>query len=220
MKPTISIEDLRGRYLTAQLRGDRREALRIVLEDGLQQGFEASELSDGVVREAQREIGRLWQRNLIGIADEHMATAISHLVLAQLYQRAQHSPRNGKRVLVACVEGERHELPARLVADALDTAGFDVRFLGADVPTDHLVRMVEEDPPDLLALSATMSFHGSAVREAVRRLRQVRPAMPIAIGGGACEWAPGLADDVNADMTASSANDLVDSAKRLLGVAA
>lgn len=220
MKPTISLEDLRGRYLTAQLRGDRREALRIVIDEGLEAGLSPLEITESVIREAQREIGRLWQRNLIGIADEHMATAISHLALAQLYQRTQQAPRNGRRILVACIEGELHELPARLVADALDAAGFDVHFLGADVPTDHLVRMIERNPPDLLALSATMSFHGTAVREAVRRVRQVRPALPIAIGGGACEWAPGLADDVNADMTASSAHDLVDSAKRLLGVAA
>lgn len=215
-----ALDDLRMRYIAAQLRGDRREALRIVLEEGFEQGLRPHELSDGIVREAQREIGHLWQKNLIGIADEHMATAISHLVLAQLYQRAEHAPRNGKRVIIACVEGELHELPARLVADSLDTAGFDVRFLGADVPTDDLIRMVERDPPDLLALSATMSFHGSALRDAIKRVRGVKPELPIAIGGAACEWSPGLANDVNADITAASANDLVDSARRLLGITA
>jgi methanogenic corrinoid protein MtbC1 len=214
------LEDLRTRYLAAQLHGDARQALRIALDDGLGSGFSANEISDGVVRHAQRELGSLWQRNLIGIAEEHMATAISHLVLAQLYRHTEPAPRNGRRLLVACVEGELHELPARLVADALDSGGFDVRFLGANVPTDHLVRMLEQTPPDLVALSATMSFHGTAVRNAVQRIRACQPAMPIAIGGGACEWSPGLADDVNADMTASSAHDFVDSARLLLGVAA
>jgi len=214
------LDDLRTRYLAAQLRGDRREALRIAVDEALDAGLEPSEITEGVIRPAQREIGQLWQRNLIGIADEHMATAISHLVLAQLYQQSAHAPSNGKRVLVACVEGELHELPARIVADALDNAGFDVRFTGADVPTDHLLRMIEKEPPDLLALSATMSFHASALREAITRVRAVKPKLPIAIGGNACEWAPGLAGEVNADITAASANDLIDAARRVLGVAA
>lgn len=214
------IEDLRTRYLAAQLRGDRREALRVVLDEGLAHGLAPDEISDGVVRAAQREIGRLWQSNLIGIADEHMATAISHLVLAQLYERTPHASPNGKRILVACIEGELHELPARLVADALDTAGFDVRFLGADVPLDHLVRMIEAAPPDLLALSATMSFHATMLRRTVERVRAVAPSLPIAVGGGVCEWTPGLASELQADLSATSAGDLVASAKRLLEVAA
>lgn len=213
--------DLRAQYLAAQLRGDRREALRIILEDGLAQGVPASALTESVIREAQREIGQLWQSNTIGIADEHMATAISQLVLAELFRRATPAASNGKRVFVACIEGERHELPARLVADALEAAGFDVRFLGADVPTDALVQMVERERPDLLALSATMSFHGTALREAVERLRALPGVrVPIAIGGGACSWTPGLANELAADVTGASAIELIDNARRLFGMAA
>lgn len=214
----IKLPELRARYLAAQLRGNRREAVRLVVE-GLDGGATAAEMTEQVIREAQREIGRLWQENAIGIADEHMATAISQLALAQIFQRADHAAPNGRRVFIACVEGELHELPARLVADALDTAGFDARFLGADVPTDHLLRMVADDRPDLLALSATMSFHGAALRDAIARVRALPgKRIPIAIGGNATVWSPNLAKEVGADFTASSASDFVDGAKRLLGV--
>lgn len=214
------LSDLRTRYLAAQLRGDRREALRLVLEEGLASGASVRELSDAVVGAAQRELGEKWQRNEVSIAEEHMATAISNLVLAQLYERAEPAPANGKRILVACVEGELHELPARLVADALDTAGFQVRFLGASVPADTLVAMITSYRPDLLALSATMSFHASALREAVSRVRETHPTLPIAVGGGACQWSGGLTDDVKADATARSGSELVAVARHLLRVSA
>ncbi len=34
-------------------------------------------------------------------------------------------------------------------------------FLGADVPTGSLLQVIEEEKPDLLALSITMPFHAS-----------------------------------------------------------
>jgi len=61
------LEDLRARYLAAQLSGDRREAMRIVIVDGLERGVSVRELSDDVVGGAQREIGALWQRNELSI---------------------------------------------------------------------------------------------------------------------------------------------------------
>jgi methanogenic corrinoid protein MtbC1 len=42
---------------------------------------------------------------------------------------------SGKVVTLACVEGELHEVGARMASDFLEMAGFDVRFLGANVPT-------------------------------------------------------------------------------------
>lgn len=214
------LRELRARYLEAQLRGDRREATRLIMEEGLGKGVSTGELSEAVIGAAQREIGEKWQRNEVSIAEEHMATAISNLVLAQLYERADTAASNGKQVLFACVEGELHELPARIVADTLDAAGFAVRFLGASVPTDALVEMVGKYRPDLLALSATMSFHASALRSAVSRVREAYPGVPIAVGGGAFLWSRGLVEDLKADATATSASELVAVTRRLLGVGA
>lgn len=213
---STELSTLRERYLAAQLRGDRREAMKIVMEEGLDAGIAAMDVQEQVIQAAQREIGRLWQENVISIAQEHMATAISNLAQSQLFERAKHAPRNGKRILVTCVEGELHEFPARLVADALDLAGFEVRFLGANVPTQSLVEMIDVVKPDLVALSATMSFHGPAMRAAVSRIRHAHPDLPVAVGGGACVWLQGIKLDAHA--TARTAAELVDVARRLLGV--
>jgi methanogenic corrinoid protein MtbC1 len=205
------------RYVQAQLGGNRREALRLVVEDGLARGLTCLDLHK-LIQRAQMEIGRLWQEDRITIAQEHMATAISQVVLSHIYQYAEVLPANGKKVLVACVENELHEFPARLVADALDLGGFEVRYLGASVPTHNLLGMLDAESPDLLVLSATMSFHVPQLRDAVRRVREHRPGLPIAIGGGACAWHPGLSEELSAELSGSDAHELVEKAKRLLGV--
>jgi methanogenic corrinoid protein MtbC1 len=208
---------LTASYLRAQLGGDRREALRLIVDEGLGRGLSCEDVHK-VIRHAQSEIGRLWQEDRISIAQEHMATAISQLVLSHVYQYANPPTPNGKKVMVACVEGELHEFPARLVADALDLAGFEVRYLGASVPHAALLQMLDAEKPDLLVLSATMTFNVPQLREAVARVRERSGTLPLAVGGGACAFSPGLAGELGADLAGTDADELVALARRRLGV--
>lgn len=210
--------DLRDRYLAAQLAGDRREAVRLILEEGLARGVGVSDLQAGVVQSAQREIGRLWQQNRISIAQEHMATAISHVALARLFEEATPSSPVGRKVVVACVEGEMHEFPARLVSDFLELGGFEVRYLGANVPLHDLLRLIDEERPALLALSVTMSFNAHALRTAVERVRERHPSLPILVGGHALGWEPELARSCGVESCGPEPSCVVETARRILGV--
>lgn len=178
-----------------------------------------NDLHEQVLQGAQREIGRLWQENEVSIAQEHMATAIAGLVLTQLFDRAEHRPRNGKRVLVACVQGELHDFPARLVADALDLAGFTVNYLGADVPLEGLLGIITQHAPDLVALSATMSFNVPSLKREVAAIRErFGRNVPLAAGGGALEWTPTLAQELGVEISTRTAGELVTEVKKLLEV--
>ena len=207
---------LRDRYLAAQLSGDRKEALRLVMDEGIGAGIPVADLQAGVVQAAQLTLGQLWQDNRISIADEHMATAISHVVLSRLFESAPLAKRSGERVVVACVQGEMHDFPARLVADYLDIAGFHVRYLGANVPLDHLALMLLDVRPDLLALSVTMTFNMGAFANTVRRVRAELPDLPIMAGGNAIEWEPGIAKAFGAVTCGPDAACLVETARRVV----
>lgn len=216
--PDNLLISLREQYLAAQLAGNRKEALRLLVDEGLLRGVPLQVIHLEIIQQAQYEIGRLWQENIISVAQEHLATAISQLALAHLYRHLPRDPPNGKLIVVACVEGELHEVGARMASDFLEMAGFDVRFLGANLPPEHLARMVGEVRPDLLALSVTMSYHLPALRKAVECVRNVMPALPIAVGGLAFRWAPGLERELDVSFLGKDARELVASACRTLGV--
>lgn len=211
------LDGLRDRYLAAQLTGNRREAIRLLVEDGLGSGATVLDLQAGVIQSAQDQIGRLWQQNRVTIAQEHMASAISQLGLAALFERARPAAPVGKKIVLACVAGELHDLPARLVADFLDLAGFDVRYLGADVPHDDLVRMIEAEQPDLIGLSVTMSFNVPAARTAVARV-QAASDRPIFIGGHATRWSPGLSRELGVASAGTTPAEVVATARDLVGL--
>lgn len=174
------------RYLAAQLRGDRREALRLIEEEGLGAGYGVPALHLHVITPAQQEIGRLWQTNVIHVAQEHAATAISQLVVSHLYRHLPVSASVGRRLLVACAPGERHEMGARIASDFLESAGFAVHYLGADVPVHDLVAQAASIRPDLIVLSAATGMCTAGLVEAVETLRATfGPTLPIIAGGAA-----------------------------------
>lgn len=130
----ISNTALAARYLEAQLASDQRACICLI-EEAIERGVQVQDLHLKVIQPCQREIGRLWEQRRISVAQEHLATAVSQLVIAHLYRHLPRVAANGKLVLIACVEGEHHDLGARVASDFLEMAGFDSLYLGENFPT-------------------------------------------------------------------------------------
>ena len=212
------LEDLLERYLALQLAGERAAARELILQEGLAAGFSVAELYSGVLQPAQYRIGELWHRDQISIAREHLATAVTDAVMVEIAAAAPRAPSTGVCVLVACVEGELHDLGARMVADLLELDGFAVRFLGADVPTESLLAIVEEERPRLLVLSATMLERLGQLREATVRVRQAHASdLAICVGGQVVDQMSDLARAIGADLAARDTLETLEHARRLVG---
>jgi MerR family transcriptional regulator, light-induced transcriptional regulator len=211
------LADLLERFVALQLAGERGAARQLVLDGGLAAGVPLADVYVGVLQPAQYRIGELWQRNQINAAREHLATAISASVMAELVAATPHALGSGSCVLVACVEGELHDLGARMVADLLEVDGIGVRFLGANVPTDSLLSIVEEEQPLLVVLSMTMPERLMQLRQAVAGIRRVHgPRLPVFVGGQALAWVPDLGRLVDADLAARDARETLHAARRFL----
>jgi methanogenic corrinoid protein MtbC1 len=218
MPPTLpDLSVLRTRYLAAQLAGDRQEALRLVMKEGISAGIAVPDLVLQVIQPAQYEIGRLWQENRISVAQEHLGTAISQLVLAHLYPHLPRERRRGRTALVATVEGELHDMGARVTADFLEMAGYDVRYLGASVPADHLVAMIEQERPHLLALSTTIPTHLPMVRRTVDRVCEAtKGELPILLGGRAFTQVSTADWQASNVSTCATVGEMIDVAERMM----
>lgn len=179
-------------YLDALRAADVAGAYRIASE-ALRQGMSVPELYQRVVAPAMYEIGALWERGALTVADEHLATALTHRVLAALrppiYASAPpghaRQPTEPKRVMLAAVEGEQHALGLRMAADVFEDAGFETIYLGADVPTEALLQAVASLSPDLLGLSATMPEPASRLEEVAVAVKRAHPRLDLLIGGQA-----------------------------------
>ena len=201
-------EALGERYLSALLAADRRRAAEIVRE-ATASGLTIRDLYLDVFQPVQREIGRLWQSNEISVAEEHFCTASTQALMAQFYPQILATPRIGRKVVVACVGDELHEIGTRMVADFFEMAGWDSIYAGASTPTPDLVRLVCREFPDLVALGVTMHYHLDVAAEAIRRLRAECDPLRILIGGYALLRQDGLWQSLGADGCAEDAQEAV-----------
>jgi methanogenic corrinoid protein MtbC1 len=155
----------------------------------------------------QERVGRLWAANEWSIAREHAATAVSERVVSAVAAHTPVRPTRG-RVTIACVDGEWHALPVRLLAEMLRLDGWRTDFLGANVPGPHLVTHLHQTGPDAVALSCMLPTRLPRAHAAVTACRSA--GVPVIAGGRG--FGPGgrYAQHLGADAWAATAADAVD----------
>jgi methanogenic corrinoid protein MtbC1 len=203
-------EALEQQYLTCLLKPDLGGA-RALIDDALGAGLPAREAYLRVVAPAMYEIGRLWETAQISVAQEHLATQISQIVLAGL---GLHLPPRGdvgrsRVAIVASSPGELHALGTQMVGDFLEIQGWEVLALGADVPAPELVALADERGAALVALSTALPGHLLSVTRTCQLLRQLDRTPHIVVGGRAYGGDAGLARAVGADAFAPDPDALL-----------
>lgn len=205
------------RCLQALLRLDDASG-REVLEDALAAGMPLARIYTGILPPLMREVGRLWQMNQISVAHEHYCSAAMQSIIGGFYGRMFGSTTSsGRSMLLACVEGEQHELGARTLADVFEFHGWRTSFLGANLPARELIEMIKQGahPPDLIALSATMPAHLPRLASTIDAICD-NSNIPVMVGGYLFDGSPGLAAQLGADGSAEDATAAVSIANSLV----
>lgn len=146
----------------------------------LDAGVPAERVLLDLVAPAQAEVGERWARNEWSVAQEHAATHISEQVVAAVSAHVKPRPTGG-RVVVACMDGEWHALPPRLVAEVLRLRGWQVTFLGASVPAAHLVSYLHRYDAHAVALACALPMRLPYAHRMIEACR--RSDVPVVVGG-------------------------------------
>ena len=130
----------------------------------------------------QRRIGELWHQGRLNIAVEHYVTKI---IQQKLFSVMNQLPVNefGPRILIACPEGETHEIGAQAVAYIAAIRGCHVYYLGPNLPHSDLVIFCETITPDLVLLSLTEVKPEAAALQQLKDLEQLATRWSVAVGG-------------------------------------
>ncbi|MBW3363004.1 B12-binding domain-containing protein [Streptomyces sp. 09ZI22] len=150
----------------------------------LDEGTEPESVLLDVIARVQGKVGEEWAANRISVAQEHAATAINERAVAvvSVHPAARTTATRG-RITVACVEGEWHGLPARLLSEVLKLRGWRVDYLGAQVPTPHLISHLHNTRADAVALSSSIATRLPTAHAAITACQAI--GVPVLVGGSA-----------------------------------
>jgi DNA-binding transcriptional MerR regulator len=158
-----------------------------------------------VVMPYLRRLGERWEDGRIDVAQEHFASNVIRGRLGTL--AVGWGDGVGPRAVLACPEGELHDLPLMVFGIALNRSGWRITFLGTNTPVTDLENAVRELRPDIVVLAATTP---TPFLTAGPELRRVGRVVPMVIAG-----AGATPEAVAATGTTALRGDPVTEARRL-----
>ena len=191
--PALSTPPKKGRAVSLSssvtfteviLKGDEKEAGAQLIH-AYMEGQSLVALFDKTITEAMHEVGKLWSRGTLTVADEHLASRVVLSALQGLRSVAVPAGPAGMKAICCGIEGDLHELPVHLAEIILETEGWDTRNLGPNTPLFSLREMVTQQRPQLVCISARSIADLDRATSEYVQLRKVttRLGASVVIGG-------------------------------------
>ena len=131
-----------------------------------------------------RRIGDEWYAGRLSPAHEHLVTSSLHDIVMAMMRTFSHGV-GAPTVLVATVAGERHVIGAALVGAAAALEGWNVLYLGANLPASEIADAAKAADARLVAVSIVYVDDNDRVLGEMRELRARIPGTMTLIAGGA-----------------------------------
>jgi methanogenic corrinoid protein MtbC1 len=173
-------EELRAELVAAAQRSDVT-AVSSAVEQALRIEPVERAFAD-VLAPALIEVGERWATGDLTVAQEHLATGAVRSALQRLLVDMRGNVR-GLAVL-ACAPGERHEIGLLMLAVLLRADGWQVAYLGADVPVADAVGLAIRIDADALCFSATLDQTAAALESGLGSAPGLG-SIPLLVGGRA-----------------------------------
>ncbi len=144
-------------------------------------------LLDEVYEPLLYRIGESWKNGSLGVANEHMASAVARTFLGNLaryYKPADEAP----VIIVATPEGYLHEFGALMVAVTASADGWNVIYLGPNSPLKEIAQAARQKKARAVALSLVYPAYDKRMESELRQLKEnLGQNIEVVIGGQAAE---------------------------------
>ncbi len=143
-------------------------------------------LLERMVVPLMEKIGDMWRRGEIRIAHEHLATQTVRTFLGGLLSSQSIYP-GAPHALVTTPSNQVHELGALAAAVAASSEGWNVGYLGPNLPAEEIAGAVAHFRSKAVIMSLVYPEADPLVESDIRKLRRHLPGTPFIVGGRARE---------------------------------
>lgn len=169
-----------------------------------------------LVQPVMVEIGEQWHAGKLTVATEHFATQFMRRKLSGLFNTYTVTDGRGL-VIAACAPGEQHDLGLLMLSVFLARHGWQVIFLGPEVPLRDLLETARQLRPELVAMTASMTETAAQLMEAGRSILGLPPPTPqFGYGGRIFNLNPALIQKMPGRFLGGDALEAMESVAELL----
>ena len=123
-------------------------------------------------------------------------------------------------VVIGTVEGDMHDIGKNLVKMMLESNGYEVHDLGADITADSFAKATREVNADIVAASALLTTTMTIIPDVVAALTEAGLKNKVKVMIGGAPITRQFADEIGVEGYADDCASAVDEADRLMKLAA
>ena len=208
---SAEIANLRDEWVNACLSFDR-----VIAEQALVRAFAffpPEVVCVQLLQAGLSEIGELWYQGEVSIQQEHFASAMSVQRLEMLIA-ATPPPTHPERIIIASAEDDYHVFSPLLFTFLLRRRGWDVLYLGADLPAASLEETVAQVKPHMLIVSAQTLSTATSLLDLTSALANYDTI--VGYGGAIFNMMPQLRDRIPAHYLGPTIDGAVAFVERLI----
>jgi DNA-binding transcriptional MerR regulator len=206
-----TLDEIREQWISACMAFDEVRAENLLAQAFARYPLETVCLE--LLRQGLSEIGELWYSGESSVQQEHFASALAIRRLNALLAAAPPPSRRGK-ILTVLPPGEDHIFSLLLVTLFLRLRGWEVVYLGANVPIDKLDATIRISRPDLVIAVAHQLFTAASLFEVAKYLQTEN--IPLAFGGLIFNLLPDLQERIPGHYLGDSLDDIVQEVEQLM----
>ena len=198
--------------------GDDKE-VESQVNKALAKGADAGDVMSNGLIAGMGVVGKRFSSGEMFLPEVLLSAEVMHKGLAILNPLLAKTGKKGMgEIVIGTVEGDIHDLGKRIVGFLLEGNGFEVTDLGVDIKADAFIKAVEENKPDILAMSALLTTTMPHMGEIINLLkeRNLRDKVKVIIGGAPIN--DHFAKSIGADGYAPEAGSAVEWVKKALKV--
>ena len=138
-----------------------------------------------------QEIGEQWKAGILRIGHEHLATAVVRTLLGNMYQGFDISAAL-PNLVIATPQGQFHEIGALIAGTTAVSQGWQVTYLGPNLPAEEIVGCAAQNSAKAVGLSITYPTDDPHLANELRKLRRgIQEHVALFVGGsGASGYDP------------------------------
>lgn len=206
-----TIAQLRQAWIANCLKFDEQNAERIVTQAFSL--FPVEKVCVELLQKGLATIGDGWYRGHITVQQEHFASVLAVRRVEALLAATPAPTRNG-RLLVGCPPEEAHTFVPLILSLLLRRRGWDVLFLGANIPQQDFVLTTQTARPQLVVLTAQLLFTAAGLRELADLFCEAR--VPMAYGGMIFTQLPALQHCISGHYLGNSLDQAIEQIEQLM----
>jgi DNA-binding transcriptional MerR regulator/methylmalonyl-CoA mutase cobalamin-binding subunit len=178
------------------------DALREALAEA-QLALTKPQLRGDLLGPLMAQIGEGWSEGTLRVAHEHLATEVIKAFIGSI-ERGGEAGTRGPTLIISTPQGQLHEMGALLASATARDLGWNVVYLGPNLPADEIAAAALQARASAVALSLVYPPADPDTVGQLRRLRELLgPDTPILVGGRVAKSYSDTLDSIRALLTAN-----------------